>query len=333
MGYRILYRGNFLPQIEPESDRWSTECQVAWTLESMGHEVIRAQEFDPTAKDGRPAYTWADLTRTAAAGVDCFLWTQTYNVDPEGGFRFLDFLRRQGTPSASFHLDLYWGLERQAQIMEHPFWRTDYVFTADGGHDEGFRRNGVSHVWMPPCIYSPDALGGQPRETYARFPVCFTGSMPYPHASHAEARRNIVLALQARYGRLYRGYRSGVRRRDLTDLCASVTVMVGDSCHAGRVARYWSERIPECLGRAGFMVHPHVEGIESWYEDGKHLRLFEAGDIGQLYALVDHYLAHPAEARRIAQAGQELVLSRDCYEHRLAEVLRQVGLEQAARVA
>ena len=296
---------------------------MARTLEAMGHTVIEAQEGyqeDPLA------WGWDRIEAEAHPGnVDLFLWTQTWQVDADGAYRTLDLLRDRGIPSASFHLDLYWGLGRQAQIMEYPFWRTDHVFTADGGHDEGFARNGVNHHWMPPAVYAPQCVKGTPDPQH-RWPIIFVGSHPYPHPEHAEVRGFMIRVLQSHYGGKFRHYRGGVRGQQLADLYASATVVVGDSCLAGKVRRYWSDRIPETLGRAGFLLHPHVEGLEDSFTDGKHLRLYESGDIGQLLALIDYYMARPDEAAEIAARGQQLVIEHHTYTHRMAEVLAVTGV-------
>jgi len=318
---RIIYRGNFKPA-------WSTETQVAATLEAMGHTVVRAQEgYGGPGAD--TDWGWTRITSEAREGADLFLWTQTWPVDPEGGYEALDALRGMGIPSASFHLDLYWGLGRQHQIMDYPFWRTDHVFTADGGHQEGFARNGVNHHWSQPAIYAPDAVTGNPDPQH-RWPVIFVGSYPYPHPEHAEWRRQLVTSLQSRFANNFRHYRGGVRGQELADLYASAKVIVGDSCLAGRQRAYWSDRIPETLGRGGFLLHPHIEGLEEHYTDGKHLRTYEPGDLGQLFTLVRWYLAHPDEAAEIAAAGQEHVRRFHTYRHRMETLLATVGLAEQA---
>ncbi|MGH9093850.1 MAG: glycosyltransferase family protein [Acidimicrobiales bacterium] len=295
---------------------------MAATLEEMGVRVIRAQEPNPQ-RPQRDDWHWDNIVE-AARIADLFLWTQTWNADPEGGYRALDALLDAGVPSASFHLDLYWGLDRQAQIMEYPFWRTDYVFTADGGHDDGFARNGINHHWMPPAIYGPDARRGTPRDDY-RWPIIFVGSFPYPHPEHAAARREIVMHMQSRFGTRFRMYRHGVRGDDLADLYASCRVVVGDSCLAGRSPRYWSDRIPETLGRGAFLIHPHIEGIEDHFVDGEHLRTYEPGNMGQLITLAEHYVGQPDEAAAIGAAGQAHVQAHHTYRNRMVDVLATVG--------
>ena len=57
-----------------------------------------------------------------------------------------------------------------------------------------------------------------------------------------------------------------VRGDDLTDLYASVKVVVGDSCLVPKpdgspMTHYCSDRIPETLGRGGLLLHPVVEDV------------------------------------------------------------------------
>lgn len=331
MSLRIVFVGNFLidrhPPIEPPETRWSTECQVAWTLEAMGHRVARCQEDDPDVG-------WAARVDLAKEwNADLVLWVQTWpGIDPPGAFRALDEFGRAGIPTVSFHLDLYWGLGRAPQLLEAPFWRTDWVFTADGGHQDEFARAGINHVWSPPAVFEPDAVyRGAPREEWQRWPIVFLGSYPYPHPQHAPARAEIVNQVGSYFRPRFRLYKSGIRRRDLCDFVASVKVIVGDSCLAGRAPRYWSDRIPEILGRGGFLIHPYVDGIEDHYTDGVHLRLFEAGDMGQLLSICRHHLDTPegqAEAAQIGAQGRRHVLGAHTYRHRLEALLATVGLSE-----
>src|SRR5205823_1986374 len=113
--------------------------------------------------------------------------------------------------------------------------------------------------------------------------LVFTGSHAYPHEEHRNARTYMIDWLKQRYGgRRFRVYTGGIRNRDHADLCASATIIIGDSCLAGKLDRYWSERIPETLGRAGFLIHPYCPGLENSYRDGAHLRWYDAGDMLQL---------------------------------------------------
>lgn len=308
----VAFYGNFQPHLPPEH-RHSTETQLAADLETMGHAVLRLQE-DTT--------DWPTVT-AVARHADLLLWVTTWWIDPDGARRTLKDLAAAGVPTVGFHLDLYFGLAREYKVTGEPFFECAHVFTADGGHDAEFAAAGVNHHWSPPAVHGPDATIGTPEE-HQVWPVIFVGSYPYPHPEHAPARRDMLQAVQTRYGRRLRVFRTGTRGRDLSNLVASATIVLGDSALAGRIPRYWSDRIPETLGRGGFLIHPHVEGIEDHYTDGVHLRLYQAGDHHQLLTLVEHYLNHPDEAAAIAACGRAHVLAHHTYIHRLDAMLNEV---------
>ena len=142
------------------------------------------------------------------------------------------------------------------------------------------------------------------------------------HARHGRHFQVLPNGIDARYRR------PAIRGRALRDLYATVPIVVGDSCLAGGVTRYVSDRIPETLGRGGFLIHPHVEGVTdgTLFESGVHLQTFEVGDHERLLWLIDHYLANPAERAQIAAAGREHVLGHHTYEHRMRSVLSEMGL-------
>lgn len=308
---RIAYRGNF-------RHPFCTEVHVAASLEALGHQVVRLQENQTT---------WARCVE-AAKGSDVFLWTKTWIIEPEQGHRALDELRRVGIPTASFHLDRYIGLNREAQIPKDPFWRTDFVFTADGGSDDKFREYGVNHHWMPPGMYDAEAHIGKPNPRRFPHPIVFVGSYPYPHAEWAEYRHELITRVRAEYASRFAIWpRPGqpIRGRDLSDLYASAKVVVGDSCLSRGATHYWSDRVPETLGRGGLLIHPNVEGMEGWYEPtngkpGDYLG-YELGDFDRVLTLIEWALTHDAEAEAVAKQGQATVLGRDTYKHRMATVI------------
>lgn len=306
----IAYRGNF-------SRPFCTEVHVAASLEALGHSVIRLQEN---------RVSWDDCL-DAARGAHLFLWTKTWIIDPEGGDRALGAMSAEGIPSASFHLDRYIGLDREAQITEDPFWRTDFVFTADGGNQDTFAAYGVNHFWLPPAVY--DAECGIGRADHKRFPhrAVFVGSYPYPHAEWAPYREQVVEGCRNRYGNDFTVWpknRQPLRGQELANLYASCEVVVGDSCLSGGATRYWSDRIPETLGRHGALVHPYVEGIEDWYDDGADLLLYEQGNFTDLFHKIDGLLDDPQVRALIGAQGQARVLGRDTYKHRMETVLATI---------
>lgn len=317
----IAYVGNF-------THPFCTERHVEQALRHLGWHVVRLQES---------RVVWSRLAgQVRSSRASMLLWTRTWDVDADAANTALAKVRALQVPTVSFHLDRWWGLDRQEQVQRVPFFRTDHVFTADGGHDDDWAAAGVNHHWLPPGVSGFDCAPADPDPVRWPEPVVFVGSHPYPHVEwrpHRTAmldtvrkvvgadRLAILPGLQADGAR-----RPAIRQGDLRQLYATAKVVVGDSCLAGGATRYWSDRIPETLGRGGFLIHPHVAGIEDWYQDGEHLALYPLGDWDALAAQVTYWLDHDDERAKVAAAGRDLVLSRDTYVHRMRHVLDVVGL-------
>lgn len=314
---KLAYVGNFEPV-------HSTETHVARAFESNGHEVVRLQE---------QTFGWnPDQVPDDAAFV---LWTHTHGLASERTHRhqdrFLHALRARGVPSVSFHLDRYWDLYRETQIVgrgQEPFFRTDLMCSADGGNQDRWASAGVEHVWMPPAVSEPECEPGTYRPALAS-EIAFVGSwLPgyHPESTH---RRLLVDWLKATYGDRCRFWpapgQPAVRNEQLRDLYASVKVLVGDSCFSGdpRGHSYLSDRVPESLGRGGFLVHPHTPGVTdgTLYTAGEHLVCWEAGDWDALREAIDGALGDDEERQRIAKGGREHVLTTATYEVRARELV------------
>lgn len=316
----ILYVGNF-------QHPFCTERHVEQALQHLGYRVVRVQES---------RVDWRRVVRqTATLRAVAVLWTRTWDVEHRAALSALAELRSRGVPTVSFHLDRWWGLDREYQITSEPFFRTDHVFTADGGHERGWVDAGVNHHWLPPGVSGFDCAPHRPDPVAWPHPVVFVGSHPYPHKewhayrSQALATVHSVVGDQLAIlpGLTPTGARlPAIRQQRLRSLYATAKVVIGDSCLVGGARRYWSDRIPETLGRGGFLIHPDVDGLAEWYRGGEHLATYPVGDWDALAAAVQYWLDHDDERAKVAAAGRELVLGRDTYVHRMEHVLATVGL-------
>lgn len=312
MTKRCVYIGNF-------SKPWCTEVHIAGSLQSLGWQVDRVQE--DRAHLGYVA--------KLAHGTDLLLYTRTWGLpDKPAWIDLWRSLEAIGVVTASYHLDLYVGLARQATLEGDPFWATGFVFTPDGSAEAAtfFEEHGINHRWMRPGVYHAEAVPGQFKAKLAT-DVVFVGSYPYPHPEWPW-RDTLVSWLAKNYAGRFAHYGVGgraiIRGKQLNDLYASATVVVGDSVDLR--GYYWSDRIYETIGRGGFLIHPWIEGIGEEFSDGHHCRFYDRGSFADIREIIDHYLAHPDEARRIANDGQEMVANRCTYRHRLTEALEQMGL-------
>lgn len=306
---RVAYVGNF----EPDH---STENEVRKAFGIAGHQVTPYQE--------NATHTFLSLGANVTA-FDMVLWTRTgWTPAPEHQDAMLALAREAGVPTVGFHLDRWFGLHREGQVTSEPFFRCDTVFTADGGHQDEFAAAGVNHHWLPPAMSELECVPGTFDPGMAS-DVAFVGSWQPGYHAEWTHRPELVRWLKRRgCGFWPKPGHHAVRGERLRDLYASTKVNVGDSCLAGGATRYWSDRIPETLGRGGFLLHPYVEGIEDHFTDGTHLRLWNHGDFDELGRLIDYYLEHDDERRAIAEAGQAHVLEHHTYTVRARQIVEHV---------
>src|SRR5579863_7740907 len=153
-----------------------TERELDWTLETrLGHNVVRLQENKVTTQDV--------LCACRERNVKLFIWVHTHGWTTIGDeFKMIEDLRKAGVKTCSFHLDRFWGLnqldQRENRIGTHAFWRTDRVFTADGGNDDRFAALGIKHQWMAPAVVERDCKFGSPSLQF-NSPLAFTGAVGY----------------------------------------------------------------------------------------------------------------------------------------------------------
>ncbi len=310
---RVLYIGNFGPE-------HSTENHVQRAFASQGHDVIMKQE----------GTSWLN-TREAVQDADFVLWTHTHGLAPESTHGeqagMLLRLARWGVPTVAFHLDRWWGLDREHQIRDHPYFHCDLVITADGGHQEEFAKLGINHVWMPPAVSEFECLR-TPALNVAEYraPITFVGSWQGGYHAEWKHREELVRYLRRRGANFWpKKGEPAIRGQALRDLYANTSVVVGDSCLVGNATRYWSDRIPETLGRGGFLLHPWVEGLDEHFTDGEHLVTWKVGDWGDLTAKLNHYERDGAERARISENGRAHVLEFHTYEVRCRAIVELVA--------
>ncbi len=85
-------------------------------------------------------------------------------------------------------------------------------------------------------------------------------------------------------------------------------------------------RVFEVLAAGTLLVTNAINGDDFHrlgLEDRRHLVFYRSPR--ELFELIDYYLAHPADRTRIARIGQQLVLERHTYAHRMKQLLTSVS--------
>lgn len=300
---RVGFLGNFLTAE-------STESMVRWAMEErLGIEVEALQENHVTLSALEEAMDYNDI----------FLWIHTHGylaVNDRAMEAFLAKLRDRGTPTISMHLDKFWGIpEREARIGVDPFWKTQFVFTADGSRDKEFKAAGVNHHWMRPAISEVYCHPGVPRDEF-RCDVGFVGAKGY----HTEYpfRPQLLDWLAETYGDRFK-HITGVRGHALNDFYASCRVAVGDCIFSG-IPRYWSDRVPETVGRHGILLHPLVEGFDV------PAFMFEPQNLRSLHEQIEVALATPPAILKYIRIGAaDHVKNYHTWTNRMREILEIAG--------
>lgn len=313
---RVAYIGNF-------GVSFSTESHVALSLEAAGAEVLRVQENE--------IEDWTALPELfERADVDFAMWTHTHGYADESKHdqcqTYVNEMEERGIPTVGYHLDRWWGLEREHQVYE-PFFTQAIVCTADGGHQEQWLGIGVNHIWMPPAVVHTEVGRGTPKSVFKK-DVGFLGSwMNYGHLAAWPWRYDMVVAANKRYQAKFRAWPRGgqpIRGTMINDLYASVKVMIGDSCLAGGIDHYWSDRVPETLGRGGFLVHPDVVGLDEEFPIDLPI-VYGAGDRASFFDAVDYALSIPAAERdEMIDEAIEFVRARHTYLVRMRRLFEIV---------
>lgn len=316
----ILYIGNF-------SQRHCTEVHLAATLEGLGHTVERWQEnnLSPNWVINTPSEIWDKC--------DLLLYTRTW-----GAYVTLDHLtqlRDRGIKTASYHLDLYVGLQREDGLDDDPFWRTDYVFTPDGNPKsaEVFKAKGINHHYIKPGVFKDECelYEHDLTEPTLGNKVIFVGGGSAtgdgPQYGHKEwpYRGQLLKFLKDTYGPHFSKYgwpEETIRDERLNKLYANSDIVVGDSLSLNfDHPYYWSDRVYETIGRGGFIIHPFIEGMQEEFVDGEHLAFYEFNNWDQLKSKIDYYLEHSEEREAIRRKGHEFVKNNATYHNRMQQML------------
>ncbi len=309
---KITYVGNFEPT-------HSTETHLRLTLESMGHEVIRAQENRVEADD----------VERLAGDADLLMWTRTWGL--RGDARGM--LERVGAriPTVAYHLDLYAGLPRGEQVAAEPWWRCQYVFTPDGGSAPFWTRHNVNHRYLRPGVFDQECYLA-PAVPELATDVLFVGSYGY----HPEwpYRQRLINWLREAYGARFRLVpepgKPATRGHELNQLYASAKVVVGDSlCLGFDHPRYWSDRIYETTGRGGAIIHPWIEGLDESFEADRDVVFYSFQDFDGLRQKIDALLANDSAREFIRLRGHERTKANHTYRHRLTEMFQVLKVEGA----
>jgi spore maturation protein CgeB len=287
----------------------------------MGHTVVRMQETEAKSEE----------IYQKAMSSDMFIWIHTHGWKTPGKHTMesvLKSLKQKGIITMTYHLDLWFGLQRQKDLNTYPVYKhIGHFFTVDSQMADWFNNNtAVKGHYLPAGVYHKECYI---EPTKLKNDVIFVGSKKY----HQEwqYRPQLINWLSDTYKNKFSHYGNGgiksLRGSELNTLYASSKIVVGDTlCIGFKYPDYWSDRVYETMGRGGFIIHPYVSGMEKEFEDKKHLVFYEYGNLKQLKELIDYYMEHDEERETIRKAGHELVKENYTYKNRWEYILKELNI-------
>ena len=312
----ITFLGNFLVD-------FSSETHHAKSLESLGHQVIKLQEGRVTAEQ----------ILSQALQSDLFIWVHTHgwhtptaqNLSME---QVLHQLKQQGIISATYHLDLWLGINRQQDLTIDPFYKhIQHFFTVDRLMADWFNANTeVQGHYLRAGVFDDECYMAE--SSGYKHDIIFVGSRGY----HPEWqwRPQLIDWLKVTYQDRFAHYGGDgiriVRGHELNQLYADTKIVIGDSLVKDfTYPDYWSDRVYETIGRGGFLLMPYIQGLETEFNQDE-LATFKFNDFQDLKKQIDFYLANEVYRKTIQKHGFNRVKNEYTYKHRWATILQELGL-------
>jgi hypothetical protein len=240
---KIVFLGNFRVD-------YTSETHHANTLESLGHSVVRLQESEAKAEE----------VLTESMKSDLFIWVHTHGWRTPGRIEMdsvLKTLADYTIPTITYHLDLWFGLQRQKDLKKYPVYKEiGHFFTVDKKMADWFNsKTKVKGHYVPAGVYDKESIH---KPSKIEHDIIFVGSKKY----HPEwqYRPQLIDWLEKTYPKKFEHYGNGgkpsIRGMELNKLYWSTKIVIGDTlCINFNYPDYWSDRVYETMGRGGFIIH------------------------------------------------------------------------------
>jgi hypothetical protein len=225
----------------------------------------------------------------------------------------------------------------------------DLFFTTAKGMVPLYQRaTDVPVYWLYEGAYLPafplPAADFRPKELY-RSEVAFVGSIYYrgSDGKFALTRQSFLKKIAARFDlKIWgpQGYRAAHKtwggnypaiewpafNEELVHVCRGADIVVGINT-MNSVERYFSNRTYITLAAGGFHLTRYVPGLETMFENRKHLVWFHSDE--ECLGLIDYYLKRPDLRGKIAREGQRWTRRRYSMKRQLNKMLQIIGSHYA----
>jgi hypothetical protein len=316
----IIFLGNFeVP--------YSSENHHAKSLESLGHTVQKLQEKKATS----------DQILKASLDADLFIWVHTHRWKTPGTLSMTDVLKQLNAANKitmTYHLDLWFGIEREKDLKSDDFYTNiGHFFATDKLMCDWFNENtSVKGHFLPAGVYDKECYVHSDYDiNNFEHDIIFVGSKGY-HPEH-KYRPQLIDFLRKTYGKRFLhvggdGDTGTVRGDALNRIYAKSKVAIGDSLNINfNYPYYTSDRLFESTGRGGFTIYPRIKGLDEYFEDGKEIIFYEHGNLEDLKQKIDYYILDGLTREKIRVAGHERTKKEHTYVHRWETILKELSVD------
>jgi len=264
---------------------------------------------------------------------DIFLETGGWNILPGS----LAKMKAEGVTTVLWTVDAPVHFENIISYAPH----YDYVFCQGTEAVEILGRHNIKRLeWLPfacdPDLHAPVEIASKEKALYGN-DVSFVGS---GNTDLYQNRRVLLEALSkidlgvwgpgwetlpedSRLKSKVRGNRTGPEdwRKIYSSSKAAICIHYKDP--AGKIPCYQaSPRVFEAMACGILLFCDRQKDVLTLFKDRKHLVIFD--NAGHLKELLLYYIAHPAEAKTIAEAGRKEVLAKHTFKDRIQELIGKI---------
>ena len=232
----------------------------------------------------------------------------------------------------TYHLDLWFGLDRQTDLSKDNFYKTiGHFFTVDKLMADWFNENTeVKGHFLPAGVYDQECyIHEDYDEENFDYDVIFVGSKRYHH--EYPYRPQLIDFLRKTYRDRFLhvggdGDTGTIRGHELNRIYARSKIAIGDSLNIDfKYPYYTSDRLFESTGRGGFTIYPEILGLDQYFTPDE-VVFYKHGSFEDLRNKIDEYLIKEDEREAIRFAGHDRTISEHTYVHRWATILKELGL-------
>ena len=125
--------------------------------------------------------------RTLGFNADLFIWVHTHGWQTPGNASMIDILQKfhhRGIPTMTYHLDLWFGLDRQKDLEQDNFYKTiGHFFTVDKLMADWFNENtNVKGHFLTAGVFDEECyIDNDYNKDNFQYDVIFVGSKRYHH--------------------------------------------------------------------------------------------------------------------------------------------------------